>query len=314
MKSKKIIMPLMLVLIIAFGGFFTFYSNSVKMQVQASTGIVTQEIGPNDSVSVPLENLIIKNFEYDVTAVDSTGFADLLKFVLTNGSETAVIWFYLIRGGKHSTGYYPAYTYGCDLSICVPRRYACPQCAFWGFPCYDCDREYAICGCDILLFTETSNGLVITHNTKSFYANIFDTVTIYTYQSRIIVSAGSVTPTEFVVSFKDIDGNLIGIIETVGRYIPIDLIPVAPLINQRPFLRWTNVQGCKIDEIITADVTFLPMYSYDPNFKVDDTGGTESTNSPSALDDIDFELLLICAVGVLAFLCLVFIFFKGKRK
>lgn len=299
-KIKLAIIPLLLA-IAALAGFTQSAVLSVRepVKIAAASDGGTHELGLNDCVTVPLANFIVKNFEHDPTGVDSYGFQDLLKFVLTNGSETAVVWFYMVRAGKHSTGFYPAYTYNCDLANCVSSRYACSQCASLGSPCYECARERILCGCDILLFIETSNGLVITQNTESFYANIFDTVTIYTYESSVTILAGSFVQPEFTVTFKDMDGNVLAEIETVGRYIPSDLIPTAPQINNKPFLYWTNAQGHKTNEIITSDVVFAPRYGYDPNFKIDVTeNDTKPADKDSFFQEYGFYILLISACSV----------------
>jgi hypothetical protein len=75
---------------------------------------------------------------------------------------------------------------------------------------------------------------------------------------------------EYTVTFKTIDGEIIAEVETVNGYVPTEQIPNPPVIDKRPFLRWTNVQGFSLDGNITANITFLPLYSYDPNFGIDE--------------------------------------------
>jgi len=77
---------------------------------------------------------------------------------------------------------------------------------------------------------------------------------------------------EHIVTFKTIDGVIISAIFTVDGRLPIEYIPNAPQIDKRPFLRWTNVQGFALDGVFTQDVTFLPLYSYDPQWQVDNNG------------------------------------------
>jgi len=81
------------------------------------------------------------------------------------------------------------------------------------------------------------------------------------------VNASSIQ--EYTATFKTIDGDIIAEIETVDGRVPIEFIPNAPQIQYRPFLRWTNVQGFALDGIITQDVAFLPLYSYDPQWQGD---------------------------------------------
>jgi len=86
---------------------------------------------------------------------------------------------------------------------------------------------------------------------------------------------------EHIVTFKTIDGEVIASIFTIDGRIPVEYIPNAPQINFRPFLRWTNVQGFSLDGVFTQDVTFLPLYSYDPQWQVDGNGnGTGGIYTP----------------------------------
>ena len=84
-------------------------------------------------------------------------------------------------------------------------------------------------------------------------------------------SDGVVTQ-EYTVTFKTVDGEVLAIVTTVDARVPLDKIPNAPQILHRPFLRWTNVQGHDLGGIIQADITFLPLYSYDPKWEGDGSG------------------------------------------
>ena len=90
---------------------------------------------------------------------------------------------------------------------------------------------------------------------------------------QVRAASGDVVTAEYTVTFKTIDGDILAEIQTVDARVPIDQIPNAPQIDKRPFLRWTNVQGYALDGLIQADITFLPLYSYDPQWNVDGGGG-----------------------------------------
>jgi len=78
---------------------------------------------------------------------------------------------------------------------------------------------------------------------------------------------------ESTVTFKTADGETLAEFQTVEGRIPVEKIPNAPFILHRPFLRWTNVQGFALDGVITQNIIFLPLYSYDPTW--DGTGGND---------------------------------------
>jgi len=162
---------------------------------------------------------------------------------------------------------------------------------------------------DLLNFYDTANGLVVTDNPASEFAGLFSTVTMKTFASTVTVTAGSVTPSEFTVTFMTVAGDVLATVRTVGRYIPSGSIPGAPQINQRPFLRWTNVQGYQLDEIITSDVTFLPLYSYDPNFIVNTDDITPSdTQAQTSVTDVlkdNAALITVGGIAIVLFLLLI---------
>jgi|GEM_PF-3485073 len=93
-----------------------------------------------------------------------------------------------------------------------------------------------------------------------------------TQVSRVNASSAEYENGEHIVTFKTIDGAVISAVFTVDGRLPIEYIPNAPQIDKRPFLRWTNIQGFSLDGIFTQDVTFLPLYSYDPQWQVDNHG------------------------------------------
>ena len=127
---------------------------------------------------------------------------------------------------------------------------------------------------------------------------------------------------EYTVTFKTIDGEIIAVVQTVEARIPVDRIPNAPQIMHRPFLRWTNVQGYALDGLIQADISFLPLYSYDPQWEGDGTapitGGNKGATKQSwlffnyLLDENTILFGGLIGFGVLVFLLFLFLGLLGR--
>jgi len=84
---------------------------------------------------------------------------------------------------------------------------------------------------------------------------------------------------EYSVTFQTIDGVVLTVLSTVDGRVPVEYIPNAPELQHRPFLRWTNIQGFSLDGQITANITFLPLYSYDPQWNPNSNGNGTSNNN-----------------------------------
>ena len=137
-----------------------------------------------------------------------------------------------------------------------------------------------------------------------------------------IASVRASSGAEYIVTFKTIDGDILAEIETIGGRVPVELVPNPPQIDKRPFLRWTNIQGYSLDGDITANISFLPLYSYDPQFQVDDSGKITDKNKGVKKTQWVFlnyiwDETAIVVGSVLIGLCglvLLFIFIKGVTK
>jgi len=152
---------------------------------------------------------------------------------------------------------------------------------------------------------------------------------VFTPQSPKSVYASVITG-ESTVTFKTADGEILAEFQTMEGRIPVEKIPNAPFILHRPFLRWTNIQGFSLDGVITANITFLPLYSYDPTWDGTggDNGGDNGNNGggnkiPDEYRETQWmwmnymltgdQVILGAFLGIIFLLAAVFIFLKLLR-
>lgn len=247
-----------------------FAGSASVMQVKADSSPL--ELGPSSSVTVPLDNLMLTNLKHDYPVLNASEMVCLLHFSFDNGTDKAEIYYYL----------------GLGLSLDGSKN--------WKYEIDYSENKYH----DLLEFIGEGTNIVIVQNPDSSAAGVFQNVTIETFDySSITVTAGTVS-IEFDVTFQDLNGNTLSVIRTVNRYIPAELVPAAPQVDKRPFLRWMNIQGYTTEGIITSDAIFIPLYSYDPSYIVDDpqpaTNESDMTTIP--------EILFIFAAGAIAILIL----------
>jgi len=299
---KKIIIPL-LIFVVGVSALIALIPQPQIRQAHATT--TTQTLHQNDSVIVPLANLIITNFTYDPNrafANELGGFQELLRFTFSGATGTAEIEFTRSGTRNHFDGGRLSWMYEilCNHNSCA-GKFSCEVCNSFSSDCWYCgDIENTGCHCNILVFTNTANGLVITVNPNTQLN--FTHVTIATYWSTVNITAGEFVPTEFIVIFMDIEGNVIAVVNTVDRHIPVELIPVPSQIDFRPFIRWLNIQGYLVDEIITSDIVFLPFHGFDFNYRVEDSTNEEQNTSSDELDIAVVGLIVIAFVVVLIIL------------
>jgi len=146
--------------------------------------------------------------------------------------------------------------------------------------------------------------------------------------SSVIVFSDVITG-ECTVTFMTADGEILAEFQTVEGRIPVEKIPNAPFVLHRPFLRWTNIQGFSLDGVITQNITFLPLYSYDPTWDGTggDNGGDNGNNGgnkiPGEYKETQWvwmnyiltgdQVILGAFLGIIFLLAVVFIFLKLLR-
>ena len=270
----------MIVALVVFSGFVSFVClfSPLALVVKAEDGNL-QNLGANSSVSIPFSNIIVKDLSHDYPNIGEHQSVTVLSLFFSNGENEATFSYHT-----------------------RPRNYLNGGGIYWTYESRWSDMKYA----DIIAITNTGLNLIITDNPYSENVGLFNNVTIRTFDSTITVYSYTAV-IEFDVTFQTTEGQVISVVRTVEKYLPSNLIPVAPELAYRPFQRWVNISGYKIDEIITSDCTFLPLYSYNPDLTIKEPS---SDSSVSGFFSDNIFLIPVVLVAVL----IIFIFLRGAFK
>ena len=109
------------------------------------------------------------------------------------------------------------------------------------------------------------------------------------------------------VTFIDASGATLAEFVLAGYFIPVGLIPEAPLVNHRPLKFWASDMKYELDSVILTDVVFFPIYAFDVNYELpqeetDETHTQNNTNNIDVVVGIGATGAGVVAVGVVSFL------------
>lgn len=307
--KTRLLMPLLFACVAAVGLFAGTAIYQIKTSA-ADSEPITQIIGPDDSaiVSTADESFIMKDLVYGLPDYPATGsnpmlaynwYFPLVTFTFDNGTNHQEI---RLIAKSFDNLFSPGFRWAFYVELFGDLA------PYW-YELHSTNTPFDISGnvAGLLYFNPTANGPVITIDPEGENIGLFSHVTITTCErSSVTIVSGGITFVEFTVTFKDIEGNIIAVVETADRFIPVELVPDAPLINKRPFQYWTNLQGYKVDEIITSNVVFFPIYGYDPYYIINDDDDGDGDIIDMSLDfwrDSAFialvSVILVCLIAAI---------------